>query len=120
MPKGTHASGIDTGGVAAFARGTTVARNALLEIARQELPSPRDLIRGYPPALVPRELRFTARERSEPGGEIEPLDEGSLKEVVDALKAAEVEAVAVCPLLAFLHHASVTVGTPSEGGWGSP
>ena len=38
-----------------------------------------------------------------PDGELEPLDEDSLAEVVDALREAEVEAVAVCLLFAFLH-----------------
>ena len=55
------------------------------------------------PALVPRDLRFCVRERMGPDGELEPLDEDSLAEVVDALRAAEVEAVAVCLLFSFLH-----------------
>src|SRR5215204_4874949 len=108
--------------VAAFAHGMTVATNALLEqrgaktaivttegfrdvleISRQDRPSLYDLTQDRPPALVPRELRFTARERMGPDGEIEPLDEGSLEKVVTALKEAEVEAVAVCLLFAFMH-----------------
>src|SRR5215204_1987732 len=108
--------------VAAFAHGMTVATNALLErrgaktaivttegfrdvleISRQDRPSLYDLTQDRPPALVPRELRFTVRERMGPDGEIEPLDEGSLEKVVTALKEAEVEAVAVCLLFAFMH-----------------
>jgi N-methylhydantoinase A len=108
--------------VAAFAHGMTVATNALLErrgaktaivttegfrdvleISRQDRPSLYDLTQDRPPALVPRELRFTVRERMGPDGEIEPLDEGSLEKVVAALKEAEVEAVAVCLLFAFMH-----------------
>src|SRR5829696_8175105 len=108
--------------VAAFAHGMTVATNALLErrgaktaivttegfrdvleISRQDRPSLYDLTQDRPPALVPRELRFTVRERMGPDGEIEPLDEGNLEKVVTALKEAEVEAVAVCLLFAFMH-----------------
>src|ERR687890_1328428 len=108
--------------VAAFAHGMTVATNALLErrgaktaivttegfrdvleISRQDRPSLYDLTQDRPPALVPRELRFTVRERMGPEGELEPLDESSLEKVVTALKEAEVEAVAVCLLFAFMH-----------------
>src|SRR5215204_4873159 len=108
--------------VAAFAHGMTVATNALLErrgaktaivttegfrdvleISRQDRPSLYDLTQDRPPALVPRELRFTARERMGPDGEVEPLDEDSLEKVAAALKEAEVEAVAVCLLFAFMH-----------------
>ena len=114
-------AGIEAASVAAFAHGMTVATNALLErkgartaivttegfrdvleIARQDRPSLYDLSQNRPPALVPRELRFTVRERMGPEGEISPLDEESLEEAVSALKEAEVEAVAVCLLFAFL------------------
>ncbi|MEA2179169.1 MAG: N-methylhydantoinase [Solirubrobacteraceae bacterium] len=110
------------GEVAAFAHGMTVATNALLErrgartalvttegfrdileIGRQARPSLYELARRRPPALVPRELRFTVKERMGPEGELEPLDEDSLSRVVDALREADVEAVAVCLLFAFLH-----------------
>jgi N-methylhydantoinase A len=108
--------------VAAFAHGMTVATNALLErrggrtalvttsgfrdvleIARQNRPSLYDLTRDRPPALVPRELRFCVRERMGPEGELEGLDEDSLREAVEAVRGAEVEAVAVCLLFSFLH-----------------
>lgn len=113
---------IEAGSVAAFAHGMTVATNALLErkgastaivttegfrdvleICRQNRPSLYDLTRDRPPSLVPRELRFTVRERMGPEGEISPLDEDSVKEAVSALKEAEIEAVAVCLLFAFMH-----------------
>ena len=112
----------DLGEIAAFAHGMTVATNALLErrgartalvttegfrdvleIGRQARPHLYDLARRRPPALVPRDLRFCVRERMGPDGELEPLDEDSLAEVVAALREAEVEAVAVCLLFAFLH-----------------
>ena len=117
-----RAAEIEAESVAAFAHGMTVATNALLErkgaktaivttegfrdvleIARQDRPSLYDLTQDRPPALVPRELRFTVRERMGPDGEIAPLDEGSLEEAVAALKEAEVEAVAVCLLFAFMY-----------------
>lgn len=117
-----QAAEIQADNVAAFAHGMTVATNALLErrgartalvttegfrdvleIARQDRPSLYDLAQDRPPPLVPRELRFTVRERMGPNGEIEPLDEEDLEEVVGALKEAEVEAIAVCLLFAFLH-----------------
>jgi len=108
--------------VVAFAHGMTVATNALLErrgartalvttegfrdvleIARQNRPSLYDLTADRPPALIPRELRFCVRERMGPEGELEALEEGGVEEVVTALRATEVEAVAVCLLFAFAH-----------------
>jgi N-methylhydantoinase A len=108
--------------VAALAHGMTVATNALLErrgaktalvttegfrdileIARQDRPSLYDLTEDRPPPLVPRELRFTVKERMGSQGEISALDEESLEEVVSAIEEAEVEAVAVCLLFAFMH-----------------
>ena len=113
---------IDPGGVVAFAHGTTIATNALLErkgartavvttegfrdlleIGRQNRPSLYDLTRDRPPALVPRELRFAVEERMGRDGELEPLDDGNLDDVVTALRDASVEAVAVCFLFSFLH-----------------
>jgi len=117
-----RAAEIEVRNVVAFAHGMTVATNALLErrgartaivttegfrdvleIARQNRPSLYDLTQDRPPALAPRELRFTVRERMGPEGEIEVLDEGSLDRAVAALKEAEVESVAVCLLFAFAH-----------------
>jgi N-methylhydantoinase A len=117
-----EAAGIEGGSVAALAHGMTVATNALLErrgartalvttegfrdvleIARQNRASLYDLSMDRPPPLVPRELRFTVKERMGPKGEIEPLDEKSLEAAVEALEEADVEAVAVCLLFAFSH-----------------
>ena len=120
--RGVDASRVEPGDVVAFAHGMTVATNALLErsgartalvttegfrdvieIGRQDRPSLYDLTEDRPPPLVPRELRFTVRERMGPDGELEPLDEAGLERVVSAVGEAEVEAVAVCLLFAFLH-----------------
>ena len=115
-------SEIEPRAVDALAHGMTVATNALLErrgartalvttegfrdvieIARQNRPSLYDLSQDRPPPLVPRELRFTVKERMGPQGEISALDEESLEEVVSSIKEAEVEAAAVCLLFAFMH-----------------
>src|SRR4028118_967552 len=117
-----HTSEVEPEAVFALAHGMTVATNALLErrgartalvttegfrdvleIARQNRPSLYDLTQDRPPTLVPRELRFTVRERMGPEGEISPLDEKSLEKAIAAVQEAEVEAVAVCLLFAFMH-----------------
>ncbi|TCJ16495.1 hydantoinase/oxoprolinase family protein [Rubrobacter taiwanensis] len=117
-----ESSGVEAAAVAALAHGMTVATNALLErrgartalittegfrdvleIARQNRPSLYDLTRDRPPPLVPRELRFTVRERMGPAGELVPLDEEDLDRVISELGEAGVEAVAVCLLFAFTH-----------------
>ena len=119
---GWAALGADPDDVAAFAHGTTVATNALLErrggrtalvttegfrdlleIGRQDRPSLYDLTRGRPAPLVPRDLRFVVRERMGPDGVVVPLDAASLAAAVDAVAAADVDAVAVCLLFGFLH-----------------
>jgi N-methylhydantoinase A len=116
------ACAVDTAAVQVFCHGTTVATNALLErrgarvalvttegfrdvleIGRQNRPSLYDLTRDRPPPLVPRELRFTLRERMGPTGVVVPLDEDDLARVVAVLARSEVEAVAVCLLFGFLH-----------------
>jgi N-methylhydantoinase A len=115
-------AGVVTEDVAAFAHGMTVATNAvlerrgartalvttegfrdILEIGRQDRPSLYDLTKNRPPALVPRELRFTVRERMGPDGPIEPLNGKSVDAVVEAVAAADVDAVAVGLLFGFRH-----------------
>jgi N-methylhydantoinase A len=119
---GVEAADFDAADLEAFAHGMTVATNALLErsgarlalvttegfrdvleIGRQNRPSLYDLTRDRPPPLVPRELRFTVRERMGPEGEITALDEDDLARAVTAVREADVESVAVCLLFAFLH-----------------
>jgi N-methylhydantoinase A len=115
-------AGPAAGAAAGFTHGSTVATNALLErrgartalvttegfrdvleIGRQNRPALYDLTRDRPPPLVPRELRFTVRERMGPDGVLVPLDRPSVRAAVDACRDAGVEAVAVCLLFGFLH-----------------
>jgi len=101
--------------------GTTVATNALLErrTARVALltteghrdvvemreglkPERYDLRLPKPDTLVPRRLRLALRERLRADGRVEvPLDPTSLDAAIEALKAAEVDAVAICLLHAW-------------------
>src|SRR5690242_343261 len=110
------------GPIRVLAQGTTVATNALLErrgartalvttegfrdvieIGRQARASLYDLTAHAPAPLVPRELRFVVRERMGPEGVLVPLSEESVAEVVEAVRRAGVEAVAVCLLFSYLH-----------------
>ena len=87
------AAGVAADAVDVLAHGTTVATNALLErrgartalvttegfrdvleIGRQNRASLYDLTAHKPAPLVPRELRFTVRERMGPEGVLVPLD----------------------------------------------
>ena len=111
-------SGLD--GPWAMSHGTTIATNALLEhsgartalvttegfrdlieIGRQARADLYDLARRRPPPLVPRQLRFTVRERMGPHGVVAPLDPISVANCVGRIAAAGVDAVAVCLLFAF-------------------
>ncbi|MEL0112645.1 MAG: hydantoinase/oxoprolinase family protein [Rickettsiales bacterium] len=105
--------------------GTTVATNALLERkgARVGLltteghrdvlemreglkPERYNLRLPRQPALIPRNLRIGVRERMRHTGTVEtPLDITSLEAAISVLKAADVEAVAVCYLHAYANAA---------------
>lgn len=101
-----------------FVHGTTRSLNALLtgNTARTALlvteghpdillfreggrGAPFDFTRSYPRPWVPRSLTFEVPGRiGADGYEVRPLDEGLLKTIVDDLRAARVEAIAVCLL----------------------
>jgi N-methylhydantoinase A len=101
--------------------GTTVATNALLEgkgakvgmltteghrdviEMREGLKSDRYNLRMPPPTpLVPRALRLPVHERMRPDGRVETaLDRDSLAAAIATLRAAQVDAVAVCYLHAW-------------------
>jgi N-methylhydantoinase A len=108
--------------VSYLGHGTTVATNALiqgrgvktglittggfrdlLEIGRQKRPHLYDQQVDKPPVLVPRDLRLEVPERVLHTEEVEvPLDEEVVRSAVRQLKAAGVEAVAVCFLYSFM------------------
>jgi N-methylhydantoinase A len=119
---GIERLGVNGPDIEAFAHGTTVATNALLErkgartalittdgfrdvieIGRQNRPSLYDLTANRPPPLVARDLRFMVAERCGPEGVIEPLGETALEGVLQKLEQSEPDAVAVCLLFGYLH-----------------
>mgnify|MGYP006281329439 CR=1 FL=1 len=103
--------------------GSTVATNAVLErkgartalvttggfedvltIARQNRTDLYDLSAGRPAPLVPPDRCFGVDERVDGEGRVlRELDEEELDPLVDALRAADVESVAVSLLFSFLH-----------------
>ena len=103
--------------------GTTVGTNALLQrrgartalittrgfedvlvIGRQARPELYNLNAVKPPPLVSDDLRLGITERVVASGEvIQPLDEKQLNKLVEKLKRANVESVAVSLLFSFLH-----------------
>ena len=108
--------------IAYFGHGTTVGTNALiqhrgvrtglittdgfrdlLEIGRQKRPELYDLQADKPPVLVARDLRLEVPERVRHDGTVETaLDEQAMREAVRVLRAAGVQAVAVCFLYGFV------------------
>jgi N-methylhydantoinase A len=113
-------AGAGAGQVEGFTHGMTVGTNALLEergartalvatrgfadvleIGRQNRPSLYHPCRGRPRPLVDPELRFEAEERIGPEGVITELAEGEIERLVDQLRDAGAESVAVCLLFAF-------------------
>jgi N-methylhydantoinase A len=103
--------------------GTTVGTNALLqrrgartalvatsgfedviEIGRQARPELYNLNAVKPPALVTSELRFAVQERITADGEVlEPLKESALAALLEQLKKAQPESVAISLLFSFVH-----------------
>ena len=114
------AAGASAGEVEAFAHGTTVTTNALLEghaartalvategfsdlieLGRQARADLYRLCAAHPPALAPPELRFAVDERTGPHGAIRAPAE--LPALAERLAAAEVEAIAIVLLHAAAH-----------------
>ncbi len=108
--------------VAYLGHGTTVATNALLEgrgartgvvttdgfrdlleLGRQRRPDLYDLQVDKPVPLVRRALRFEVPERVRATGEVlRPLNRAAVRHTIRELKAAGVEAIAVCFLYSYL------------------
>ncbi len=115
------------GGADLLIHGTTVATNALLEgkpgraalittrgsrdvlaIGRQNR-APEDLYAlepGQRDPLIPRELRFEVSERMGPQGQVEiELTDDAIRQAVEQVRAANVQAVAVCLLHSYANRA---------------
>ena len=111
-----------------FVHGSTVAINAVIqktgartalvttagfedvyEIGRANRPDTYNLLFEKPVPLVPASLRLGVRERVDAGGKVlVPLDAKSALRAVRALRAARVEAVAICFLHAYANAAHET------------
>jgi N-methylhydantoinase A len=122
VEEGLAQVGAGAADVGYFGHGTTVATNALiqhrgvktglittdgfrdlLEIGRQKRPDLYDMQADKPATLVPRDLRLEVPERMRHDGTVEvPLDEDAFRNAVRTLRAAGVEAVAVCFLYGFV------------------
>ena len=113
-------AGAEPADVEAFTHGMTVGTNALLEergartalvatrgfadlleIGRQDRPSLYHPCSPKPRPLVDPELRFEAAERIGAEGVVEELAEDEVGDLVDRLRGAGAESVAVCLLFAF-------------------
>src|SRR3954470_7180340 len=108
--------------VEAFAHGTTVATNALLEgngartalvttegfedlvaLGRQARADLYRLCVAHPAPLVPPERRVGVAERMGPDGPLTELTDEALEAALEAIAATEPEAIAVCLLHAYRH-----------------
>lgn len=83
---------------------TTRGFRDILELRRSSRGDLYDLFQDPPSVLVPRRLRFEVTERiGADGGVVTPLAEDEIGSLVAALKAANVEAVAVSLVFSFLN-----------------
>ncbi|HEY0082634.1 MAG TPA: hydantoinase/oxoprolinase family protein, partial [Pyrinomonadaceae bacterium] len=82
---------------------TTAGFEDVLAIGRQARPALYDLDAERPEVIIPRALRFGVRERIAATGEVlEALDAGALDALVERLRRARVESVAICLLFSFV------------------
>jgi N-methylhydantoinase A len=115
----------EAGQVARVVHGTTLVANAILErrgartalvttegfrdvleIGRERRFDVYDLSIQKPEPIVPRSLRFEIDERLSPNGDVvRPLDPASLEPVIQSLRAAQVESLAVVFLHSFRNQA---------------
>jgi N-methylhydantoinase A len=114
---------IDPATVTLLSHATTVVTNALLEkkgaragfiatrgfrdileLRRSSRPDLYDLFQDAPAVLVPRRHRFEITERIDAqGAVVTPLDEAELPALIEAIRAAELQTVAVSLLFSFLN-----------------
>lgn len=88
---------------AAVSMVTTKGFRDVLEIGRQVRPAIYDFHLDQPEALVPRQHRFELGERTMADGSVRtPVNAEDLGRVIEALRAAKTEAVAVCFLFSYL------------------
>ena len=85
---------------------TTRGFRDVLELRRIRVPKLYEPLYERPPPLVPRQLRFEIDERTGPRGEVlRPLDEAGVGAAAESIRAAGVEAVAVCYLHSYANPA---------------
>ena len=125
LAAGLEREGIAPAEVALLAHATTIVTNALfekqgaraglvttrgfrdlLELRRSSRADLYDLLQDAPDVLVPRRWRFEITERVGAAGEIvTPLAEDEIDGLAAAIRAAELDTVAVCLLFSFLNDA---------------
>src|SRR5262245_27034613 len=123
LGKALAAGPIDPEAVALLAHGTTVVTNALLErkgarcgfiatrgfrdlleLRRSSKASLYDLLQDGPDILVPRRFRFEITERIDAQGDVVlPLAEQEIPGLIEAIRAAGLEAVSVSLMFSFLN-----------------
>ena len=85
---------------------TTRGFRDVLELRRVRVPNLYEPLYERPPPLVPRQLRFEIDERTGPRGEVlRPLEEADVRTAAECIRAAGIEAVAVCFLHSFTNPA---------------
>ena len=85
---------------------TTRGFRDVLELRRVRVPKLYEPLYERPPPLVPRQFRFEIDERVGPRGEVlRPLDETGVRAAADRIRAAGIEAVAVCYLHSYANPA---------------
>jgi N-methylhydantoinase A len=83
---------------------TTRGFRDVLEMMNQKAPSLEDINWERLPPLVPRRLRFEVSERILADGSVEQrLDQDQARQVIDALIAAKVEAIAICLINSYIN-----------------
>ena len=85
---------------------TTRGFRDVLELRRVRVPNLYEPLYERPPPLVPRQLRFEIDERTGPRGEVlRALEERDVRAAAERIRAAGIEAVAVCFLHSFANPA---------------